>query len=1585
MADADGLSSPDPLGDEPPSSARTSYTQRTANYYLPPHEPSTISIPRSSISPRKTSPMKRSPRKRIFELDVGNEISPQKILVTVEAEEALRRGLNRGLNRRLFQPSSSPIRGDRRREAITTTTVPLNDEAEDDNDSAPRRRGRPRRTSNGTPMPRGKKRAGTPIQRTAKQTRLQSDPASEANIVDDGSTTANAGATPKPRAKPRKTPKTTSTTLAVPSSQLSTNATKRKRGRPRKAPMPEEVAELADAGDKSNVNVANVDTTRSAQEDLAELPSSVPGLPSDILIDSDALQEMVDGYGADPDDLAGERDRTPTPANISRSIRRDSESRTQSHQEEQTDDLDIGMSDNYPPMEEPHSDLESNMDDFDGVPHSGQDTLAHASDFSMIAVESLPSFQASFQASRNHVPSDFPGMPEMGEETSLIINQTLESLRRSTQTEAAHQSPIQQNSDDLSVDENRTDALDGSLQEINGHGLQGRSRSPRKQKPLPLNRRVLAAKVRHVDDSFSSIPDSILRAATPGRLPMKQTSATERHENSGMHDDSFSEIPEEILEAATPRPPSRTAAPTEETRGETPASQGHSSSANRSAGSNFGSSRLPTPEDTSSSNAGSKRGHEDEIGLSIEAQNEAGPSSNAGIRSSPPVINRPRAMDFGPSQLDREMNNTPELQQSSPQLPPSSKAPAEPAKSLEPPVISRPSLSPIVRVGRTLQNVMSDRSSPEGREGSLGSPFRSSAGNEHQRPLPSDHSGQPSTSNLLARSNHSIPNQSTTRFPFNINSALAQQATSSFAHGGRPTQSVVIGSVEDPFGPDRPDYSETEALKRSAYNTNGQVSHPGHPATVPSVTSSTRALPSEDDMSWAADGDDPQQETNQESNSQPIHSQNSSFATRGSNESKEMDMDMDEIPDSEMVEDPQQREGDNGTFQDYDEDEDDLWDFEASRPSPEKSEPIQTAPQPDTLPARRSKIPSPWRRTSRRLIYQNEITSPSQIEIEESPQSEAEESLGDAPLERARQRPSNSQSKVQGKQPEPPIVDEPLSHQPESPAQQENLSSRSNSPEPESPEPGSPQQESHQLESHQLESHQLESHQLESPEPDRSQPKTQEKAAEPVDASEYSILAQRTKDALNTQNGPTPAKSRLFGGFNILSFFSSPATLPQKDSQPGQSGATREAERAAQNALERPRPKEPQQSLWSTGLFPSIPQKEFQPSPERRTDLFSPMPALPSNDAAPDTYEEEEISPSPAPEASPSPAPSRSPEPESPQSARPSTPERHIYPTIEQKRNFTPRPGQSGGSLFRTGPTTSRSETDSDHLQMLSDELESSRMTDDTEYERLPPREKPSRWDRTLSPSKSCFRSPLKPTTPGRVVAFTGTTLSPTTQAQAQAEKRQTARGRGNVLFQGPFPQPSTSKGEENAPTASTSTFRRAPTAHSNTVPTTSVDNSIPTTSNNNNDTSNANPVTQPSRPTASTTTITSTATSSSSLSQTEWTRQHWTRLDSLLQLRRRDPLDFRQKYRIPPRSERRALEAGLVGKEVSAQGQSVVLESWHLEVVHAFRAEVGNGWTARELAKRVFALLAGEERRRKGSTATGVNKSTRGRREVSA
>ncbi|OTB03422.1 hypothetical protein M426DRAFT_23786 [Hypoxylon sp. CI-4A] len=1647
----DPPSSPDPLGDDPPSSAHP-YTRHTGDTSAF-HEPSTVLIPRDQL--RRTSPVRKSPRKRTFELDVGDRLSPQKIRVTVEADEDLRRGINR----RLF-PSSSPVRGDLRREAITTTTVPLNDD--DGNEATPRKRGRPRRTSNGTPMPRGKKRAGTPIATDTRRTRRKGDPESEISVFNETPSGVDAGSTPKPKTKARKTPKHVSTAQDVPSSQISTT-TKRKRGRPRKTPLTEEVTILADAGDDLSNNTANDDTARSLRERSENLLPPAPSTDNEIPYGEEGRQGAKGFVENFTDDMGGESRSTPTPANVPNPRERESRQRDRdsSFQNDGLEDEDFPMTDDYAPMMEAQSDAGSNYDDTERLPNSDQNTLTHASDFSMIGLDSLPSFQAN----RSAFPTD---PPDFGDETNQIINETIESLRNSLREDAddpAPQSSTILARNNLPTEQDQTiKPLNSSLM-LGDHSPQERRKSPGKQKQLPLSRQVFTAKAPHVDDSFSTLPDSILHTTTPGRLPMKPTSATNHRENDDEYDDSFSGIPEEILEAATPRPPARTTTSRQESNTEAATHHEQPGSVGRHQGSGFGSMRLPTPDDTSSSNAGSKKAAEDDIGPSRREPYDTVPTSNSGVQSSPPVINHPRSRDFRPSRLDHEMKSTPEIQQqqSSPQLPPSAKEPAEPPKTLEPPSYSRPSLSPIVRVGRTLQNVMSDRPSPERREGSLGSPFR-------------DHSDQPSASRSPTGASHGLSAQANARSLFNSNNSFAQRIRSNLSRDQLPADGDVLGSVSDPFGLDKGDQSQTSTLRRTAYNNSSnsnQRQQLDHSALHPSRVSSTRAIPSDNEVDWLGE-DDNQQGADRYAGSR---SQNSSiFATRGSNASQALARNA-ELAEHEREEDQDQTQALEGegssAFPDFEEDDVDLWDFEASRPTPKVPDPGRRLSQLYDPPPRRTKIPSPWRRTNRRLIYREEIASPSQIEIEESPQSEAD----DVPLEPPTPRPSGAPSMIQEEsepEPEPELNYEPEpdhehepepdhEHEPEPESESEPEAELEPGPEPEleptsepEPEPmlepelepesepvSEPEPEPElqsELEEELLPSaineasfHQPEQENIDersSPEPPqpgvneysspesepepeqefesepeapRSQPAIQEKRAkpvepaEPVDASEYSLLAQRAKAAAESQKKPTPAKSRFFGGFDIMSFFSSPAALPTDDSETGPTGANRQTKKITQPAFQRaqPRetekqaPKEPQKSLWSTGLFASIGQKEFRPSPERRNDLFSPVrPSQPNTrtqnapqEASPSPASSPSPAASPSPASSPSPAPSYSPEPMSPPpqspSPQPSTPEqRKVFQPIEQKRNFTPRPGQSNSSLFRRGPPANERVTDEDDFLLLppsDDQQESSLLTDGTEYERLPPREKLSRWDRTLSPSKSCFRSPLKPTTPGRVVAFKSSMLSPHVQEQVDAERQETSDvRRAEVLSQGPLlrPNPESNDWRQTAPIPSQNHLARldaAPVATTTTSTTTSAKPIAPQTSS----TAAAN-----NKPTPATTTETTIAKETAhqrprafALSKTEWTRHHWVRLDELLQLRRRDPLAFQQQVPLPPRSQQRSF-ATILGKEVAAQGASIVLEPWHLEVLEAFRHEVGGGWDERSLSKRIFALIVGEERRRRAGTA---------------
>ncbi len=244
--------------------------------------------------------------------------------------------------------------------------------------------------------------------------------------------------------------------------------------------------------------------------------------------------------------------------------------------------------------------------------------------------------------------------------------------------------------------------------------------------------------------------------------------------------------------------------------------------------------------------------------------------------------------------------------------------------------------------------------------------------------------------------------------------------------------------------------------------------------------------------------------------------------------------------------------------------------------------------------------------------------------------------------------------------------------------------------------------------------------------------------------------------------------------------------------------------------------------------------------------------------------------------------------------------------------------------------------------------------------------------DKLASPTKSCLRSPLKPKTPGRVVEFTSSTLSPLAQMEVRAERT------GLVSWGQEFEVEDVHRAQQKEMLLRQQQKQQEPQHVS--LPTQeaagdgldkenadrhlyeSRENSPRPSSSHSNGDRSGSPRAPP-------------------LSQTMWTRAHWLRLDGLLQERRHaGPMVFQLRHpkAIGPRSSSASASvsaststststsAALKGKMVVAQGVTMALEQWHLDVVDAFRDEVG-GWKEAVLAKRLFALLVGEERRRKG------------------
>ena len=115
-------------------------------------------------------------------------------------------------------------------------------------------------------------------------------------------------------------------------------------------------------------------------------------------------------------------------------------------------------------------------------------------------------------------------------------------------------------------------------------------------------------------------------------------------------------------------------------------------------------------------------------------------------------------------------------------------------------------------------------------------------------------------------------------------------------------------------------------------------------------------------------------------------------------------------------------------------------------------------------------------------------------------------------------------------------------------------------------------------------------------------------------------------------------------------------------------------------------------------------------------------------------------------------------------------------------------------------------------------------------------------------------------------------------------------------------------------------------------------------------------------------------------LSSTKWSKDHWCVLDSILQSWKPENQSSPSSSvssgansgegsrSEQPRKRRNSTRviSKLLGKKVSAQGESMRFEQWHLEAVDEFRGCVP-GWEEKVVATRVFALIVGEERRALG------------------
>ncbi|KAH7397642.1 hypothetical protein BKA64DRAFT_600518 [Cadophora sp. MPI-SDFR-AT-0126] len=973
------LSSPDPLNN-------------SATYHSP-------AKPRRSSRPRRSLPLQgSSPKKQTFELDVGNSLSPQKIRVTVEAGDSDAENAYPGLN----GPSASPTRApkNRRRERTTTTTVPVKG-LEDSEDEAPqattpkRGRGRPRK-SIGTPVPAKKSgRASTPTHKNRRKSigsLVDGDDDEDVNFrIGKGVEIGRGKGRSKSRS--RSTKGTRNSTPAADDTAAApkpvSSAVSKKGRRRRKSLVPGEIEVLEDESCQGN--------THHLDQDFGDYDNDGPLEP----IDSNA-QDNPSPYstmrstttigGAEPDiviarfDPGNETPRksgwssprvieAPQPSSSRR--RADSypsqsvspaRSTFSQYQEESVAMIPVTDSEGRGSPESAHvgdEDDRYNEEEGDAVEqYRDFDTILESEGFSMISVDSVPSLREHFSSPANQPPSQIKNKSLQAVREETAYDDSFSAIPEDV-LEAATPGRKPQNSRLLSVQSAR---VDDSFSSIPPEVLQAATPARKSQVSK------LASQTTPANDSFSSVAPEILQAATPhGKLPNKRLPTTKR-DVIDRYEESLSAIPPDVLDAATP----------------TTAPQVHPSSSrldipvarvsiSPSQGPTTGSAppRLLTPEETPSPPAEGPDGHclvsNGDHSTQPPVQNAVqNPEQNSRqddsiihshMPSSPPSI-APRRYTYTAHlrqnrQLNPNLTQTPSIVFSSPTLPPPIQI-SRAVPALAPPSeqTERPALSPIVRAGRMLQDILVP-SSPRSRSQSLGSPFKSPAADRR--------------SSIIAQGSYPSPVHE--RLP----GPLPRSDLSGHFGGSSSQRHSRISQQEDPFRNSATTQQRSPSPEEKQQYTLELPQSRHHSDTlIRNSRSEPESVCSDDAMSWQAEEEVPVPG----SSTSPRDSNLLSSNLRGSSLAETS---MEEQWAAERATVVQQAananlrkviviDSDDERSKDgQDEDEDFGLLLETLNSSSPVAERREDSKEPFERP-RRSKIPSPWRKNSKRLVYSDELS-----------------------------------------------------------------------------------------------------------------------------------------------------------------------------------------------------------------------------------------------------------------------------------------------------------------------------------------------------------------------------------------------------------------------------------------------------------------------------------------------------------------------------------------------------------------------------------------------------------------------------------
>ncbi|KAI5462286.1 hypothetical protein BGZ63DRAFT_383453 [Mariannaea sp. PMI_226] len=1511
------MSSPDPLND----SATEAVIMPSTNHVT---RSATRSVTRSARSDRFMS-REGSPRKQTFELEVGDNSAPQKLLVTVETEgAAATSGLN-GTRRRLFQ-SSSPMPTIRQRERATTTIVPLKETIEEepmDANATPRRRGRPRK-SNGTPLPTTatKRRAGTPINRTPRQ-RRKTKPAEENEIGEP-----KRQSTPKStrRGRPPKNRK------VEPSSELGFKPTQET------SSIPTGPREWQDQTLSEHLETTN-DSRGIPLNDDAEFPEDnevtlitlPPSEPNEPEVPTTIAAEPRSE--AESDIWMATLDDEPTP----RPLRTTQSARTLSPPES---DDNSSHADDFGYLAPAGSDISSADEPPSEPGPDTNDTIAQGEDFSMIFMDSLPSLRSSVQV---------PAEADFGDETSLIINNTLESLRESLRRSVQQHEKSSENTGDTKAHEAFLPPASSELHLMEPDHVESEQIEPT-----------------YVESDHSEIDDDEIGQAQidndPSAHPEGPQHGLEPTESESVDLDHFEHesMETEIIE---------------------PERMDHEHMDNELIESSpVRHEFTEVAEDRSThfapdTNARSP-GPETNIPELLEPEMEE-------IRK--PAFVRPPTL-FSPHQnLSPRWRRSPRRGAISPlrqqllksQARQTDEIPstATPEKHHEP-TASSPALQETPsRINEDVSNLYEDSFSEiPGDVLEAATPHRSRAAFVEREAAEEEEEEQVEEGdrNLGNSMDETPAAEAVTEDDAEMEDIQSSQPAEDQGAAMIASNDSHISQSEGarlPTPDDTPPQIEAGADDQAKPNQESQASEgaPSQRSSSPMIASERQFQGVRDVMEVGVEDEEEMMpravdiptilEPQPEEASLTGHVAWPEVTPVNQLTSPLQDPQslVPEVLQDKVLRPPLSPIVRAGRA---------LQSVTSDPPSPEPREnhlrspfrssvPRELGPPTTNAPASRRMSSSPRRPLAFPPVTQ---IPPPASQVYDDPFSSTTKHTGQVSfmeaLERSSGRPvsrrtheSPVESSASSMHIVPPddvqmswIADEgPISANLRgdvplkdlAPTQEERVSiPRQRSESREADNRGeAPQEEDDDLDIWEFEA------QRATPRTTRQQPfgkrrrglpspwtkkplrspqkdlarispgrqgrgqgtyessvtdnayESEQAVEEESQAEEFSLLAQ--KEATKETN-PAPESANKANRFDLSSFFSSPAAIPGMLADKFLPASAR--------SILGTKPNEPESetiqaapTLPTSSMFPQVAQKEFQPRASTQTDLFSPV--------RPRLQEANQETPSP-------------------QRTEYEVGDEVEMASVPQKRDFTPRPRQPDPTFFKSSvrsgvPTPPRMQLSRADIERWQQETSVASEASPEEVQRpllrpLPPK--------NASPVKSSLRSPLKPRTPGRVVEFTSSVLSPVEQVKARQMRRlsnSSATSQASVASKRP-PPPSRTLDKENHVASSAASDATM---------------------------SDASALVKSPQP--------------EPLSKTVWTRRHWLFLDELLQLRRAGPFDLSY--------ERRADE--YLGKSVRSHGEEMTLERWHLDCVDAFKAEVG-GWDEAALVKRLFALILGEAKR---------------------